>query len=67
VAFFVYQQGFCPVIEAMKSDENLGNTREILFNGIITVNNFFSNFLSKNKKRKKEKKTSLRLLKTAES
>lgn len=36
------------MIEAMKSDKNLGNTREILFNSIITVNDFF-NFLSKKK------------------
>lgn len=47
-----------------ESDENLGNTREILFNGIITVNNFFFNFLSK--KRKREKKTSPSLPKITE-
>lgn len=47
--FFLYKQD-CSVIEAMKSDENLGNTGEILFNGIITVNDFFFNFLSQKKK-----------------
>lgn len=39
----------------MKSDENLGNTREVLFNGIITVNLFFFfNFLSQKKKEKEK-------------
>lgn len=47
--FFLYEQD-CSVIEAMKSDENLGNTGEILFNGIITVNDFFSIFFLKKRK-----------------
>lgn len=39
--------------DAMKSDENLGNTREILFNVIITVADFF-NFVSQKKKKKQK-------------
>lgn len=57
IDFLLYQQRFCPVTDAMKSDENLGNTREILFNVIITVADFF-NFVSQ-KKKKKAKATKL--------
>ena len=50
--FFIHERD---VSETMKSDENLGNTREILFNGIITVNDFFQFSFSKKKKERKKR------------